>query len=138
MFLSFSRAPFFVTVGASWYLSWYTSVFPFLSSGLGLPRSSWKYGASLESMPPANYRIFGYVQPPALLLDFNNDALLANYCEPPHIVLNPHGNIDRRFIEHPEFDLFLHAATEYGLLLPNFSQIWLPIDLFGTTRTTAS
>ncbi len=80
----------------------------------------------LKSMPPPNYRIFGYVQPPAMLFDFNNDALLANYCEPPHIVLNPHGTIDRRFIEHPEFDLFFHAATEYGLLLPNFSQIWLP------------
>src|SRR5216683_6498485 len=80
----------------------------------------------LKSMPPPNYRIFGYVQPPAMLFDFNNDALLANYCEPPHIVLNPHGTIDRRFIEHPEFDLFFHAATDYGLQLPNFSQIWLP------------
>lgn len=80
----------------------------------------------LKPMPPYNYRIFGYVQPPALIFDFNNDALLANYCEPPHIVLNPHGNIDRRLIEHPEFDLFLRAVTEYGLLLPNFSQIWLP------------
>jgi hypothetical protein len=80
----------------------------------------------LKSMPPPNYRIFGYVQPSVLFFDFNNDALLANYCEPPHIVLNPHGNIDRRFIEHPEFDLFFHAATEYGLLLPNFSQIWFP------------
>jgi hypothetical protein len=80
----------------------------------------------LNSIPPPNYRIFGYVPPPALLFDFNNDALLANYCEPPHIVLNPHGNIDRRFIEHPEFDLFLRAATHYGFLLPNFSHIWLP------------
>ncbi len=80
----------------------------------------------LKSTAPPNYRIFGYVQPPALLFDFNNDTLLANYCEPPHVVLNPHGNIDRRFIEHPEFDLFFHAATEYGLRLPKFSQIWPP------------
>jgi hypothetical protein len=80
----------------------------------------------LKSMAPPNYRIFGYVQPPALLFDFNNDAFLANYCEPPHTVLNPHRNIDRRFIEHPEFALFFHAATDYGLLLPNFSHIWLP------------
>jgi len=80
----------------------------------------------LKSSTPSNYRIFGYVQPPALLFDFNNDTLLANYCKPPHIVLNPHGKIDRRFLEHPEFDLFFHAATDYGLQLPNFSQIWLP------------
>ena len=80
----------------------------------------------LKSTTPPNYRIFGYVQPPALLFDFNNDTLLANYCEPPHIVLNPHGNIDRRFLEHSELDLFLHAVTDYGLRLPNVSQIWLP------------
>jgi hypothetical protein len=80
----------------------------------------------LTPLPPPNYRIFGYVPSPALLFDFNNDTLLANYCDPPHIVLNPHGNIDRRFIEHPDFALFFRAATDYGLLPPNFSGIWLP------------
>ena len=31
----------------------------------------------LTSMPPPNYRIFGYVQPSVLIFDFNNDALLS-------------------------------------------------------------
>ena len=30
------------------------------------------------------------------------------------------------FYEHPDFALFFRAATDYGLLLPNFSGIWLP------------
>jgi hypothetical protein len=71
-------------------------------------------------------RTIGSLITSALLFDFNNDTLLASYCAPPHLVLNPHGSIDRRFIEHPDFDLFFHAATEYGFELPNSSGIWLP------------
>ncbi|MGD0671516.1 MAG: hypothetical protein ABSB13_05525 [Candidatus Binatus sp.] len=80
----------------------------------------------IEESAPANYRIFNFVPPPAVLFDFNTDALLANYCEPPHIVLNPHGAIERRIIEHPEFEQFLRAAAEFGLALPNSSGLWLP------------
>jgi hypothetical protein len=80
----------------------------------------------IERIAPANYRIFDFVPPPAVIFDFNTDDLLANYCEPPHIVLNPHGAIERRIIEHPEFEQFLRAATDFGIALPNNSQIWLP------------
>ncbi|GEM_PF-3660932 len=80
----------------------------------------------IEPTAPANYRVFSFVPPPAVFFDFNTDALLANYCEPPHIVLNPHGAIERRLIEHPQFEQFLRAAAEFGLALPNSSGIWLP------------
>jgi len=79
------------------------------------------------STTPANYRVFYFVPPPAVLFDFNADGLLLNYCEPPHIVLNPHGEIDRRLIEHPQFEeLFLRAAAQFGLALPNRYGLWLP------------
>ncbi len=80
----------------------------------------------IQPNAPANYRIFDFVPPPTVLFDFNTDALLANYCEPPHIVLNPHGAIERRLIEHPQFEQFLRAAAEFGLPLPNWSGLWLP------------
>src|ERR1700723_1009881 len=37
----------------------------------------------IERIAPANYRIFDFVPPPAVIFDFNTDDLLANYCEPP-------------------------------------------------------
>ena len=80
----------------------------------------------VEATPLANYRIFSFVPPPAVIFDFNTDALLANYCEPSHIVLNPHGAIERRLIEHPQFEQFLRAAAESGLPLPNSTGLWLP------------
>lgn len=80
----------------------------------------------VEQVAPANYRIFNFVPPPAVMFDFNTDDLLARYCEPPHIVLNPHGAIERRIIEHPEFERFLRSAAEFAIALPNNSRIWLP------------
>jgi hypothetical protein len=80
----------------------------------------------IEPIAPAKYRIFNFVPAPAVLFDFNTDELLANYCEPPHIVLNPHGAIERLIIEHPHFEQFLRAAAEFGLALPNRFGIWLP------------
>ena len=40
--------------------------------------------------------------------------------------MNPHGAIERRIIEHPEFEQFLSAAADFAIALPNNSQIWLP------------
>ncbi len=80
----------------------------------------------IERIAPANYRIFDFVPPPAVVSDFNTDDLLAKYCEPPHIVLNPHGAIERRIIEHPEFEQFPRAAAEFAIALPNNARIWLP------------
>lgn len=79
-----------------------------------------------EPVVPANYQLFYYVPPPAVLFDFNSDALLPYYCEPPHLVLNPHGVIDRRILEHPDFEQWLRDAATFGLPLPTSTWQWLP------------
>jgi hypothetical protein len=79
-----------------------------------------------EAVPPSNYRVFDYVPPPAVLFDFNSDGQLPYYCEPPHLVLTPHGVIDRRSLEHPEFEQWLRDAAEYGLPVPTSTWQWLP------------
>ena len=80
----------------------------------------------INPIAPANYRIFEFVPSPAVLFDFNTDTLLANYCDPPHIVLNPHGAIERLIIQHTLFEEFLRTAAQFGMPLPNRSRIWLP------------
>jgi hypothetical protein len=79
-----------------------------------------------EPVVPANYHVFYYVPPPAVLFDFNSDALLPYYCEPPHLVLNPHGVIDRRVLEHPDFEQSLRDAAIFGMPLPTSTWQWLP------------
>lgn len=69
----------------------------------------------LEPIPPPNFRVFEFVPAPAVFFDLNLDGLLPYYCEPPHLVLNPHGSIDRAALRHPYFEEWLRDAAEFGL-----------------------
>ena len=69
----------------------------------------------LEPVAPANYRVFEFVPAPAVLFDLNLDGMLRYYCEPPHVVLNPHGEIDRAALQSPYFDEWLRDAADFGL-----------------------
>jgi len=80
----------------------------------------------IEAIPPVNYRALYYVKAPTLLFDFNNDTLLRRYISPPHIVLNPHGSIERRLLGSPDYDVFIRAAVDFGLEPPNPMRIWYP------------
>ena len=77
-----------------------------------------------ESIPPVNYSIFGRVPSPAVLFDFNTDGQLSEYCDPPHIVLNPHGRIDRVILQRFELDELLRYAA-YGIRITS-TWLWLP------------
>jgi hypothetical protein len=78
----------------------------------------------LEALAPANYRVFDYVSSPATIFDFNCDGLLGNYCSLRHIVIKPHGQIDRIW-GHPGSLNFLCAAAS-GYRLPNSTKLILP------------
>ena len=78
----------------------------------------------VEALPPANYRVFDYVPPHTTIFDFNCDGLVGNYCAPRHIVINPHGRIDRIW-GHPQSMNLLRAAAR-GWLLPNSTKLVLP------------
>lgn len=69
----------------------------------------------LDPVPPVNYRVFEFVPAPAVFFDLNLDGLLPYYCEPPHLVLNPHGTIDRAALLSPHFEEWLRDAADFGL-----------------------
>lgn len=76
--------------------------------------------APYRSVPPVNYRVFGYV-PPAIVFDFNVDGQAYYYCSPRHLVLEPHRTIDREIIESPSYPDLLRGAADSDVAVPSRS-----------------
>jgi hypothetical protein len=78
-----------------------------------------------EALPPVNHQGFYYVPSPAFIFDFNCDGLVRTYCAPPHIVVNPHGYIDRIW-QSPESANLFHQYAARGGRLPNSKKLIEP------------
>ena len=85
----------------------------------------------------SQYSIFSVVGSPATIFNFNLDGLAARYCARRHIVLEPHGTIDRFYFEDPDrYRYALESVTAYDVTLPTYRSKVLPSpELSGTVET---
>jgi hypothetical protein len=98
-------------------------------------RGLWR---STDGSVPPQYAVFDVVGQPSTIFSFNLDGLASAYCCTKHCVLEPHGRIDRSWIEARDYDAWLHATAAYDLVLPNVMPKLLPSpEPSGITETYA-
>jgi hypothetical protein len=81
---------------------------------------------SLVGAVPPQYGVFDVVGKPSTIFSFNLDGLASAYRGRSHQVLEPHGSIDRLWLESPYYGEWLHATSAYDLILPYLTPKLLP------------
>lgn len=81
-----------------------------------LTQKAWSERRHTTAAP--QYSLLQRVAAPALLFSFNIDGLAKSYLSHRHLVLEPHGAVDRRLTESPEFDELLALSLDGG---PSFT-----------------
>lgn len=79
-----------------------------------------------QAVVPPQYSVFDVLGSPSTLFNFNLDGLARVYCSHRHIVLEPHGSIDRTWFEHVDYREFLEATAMYEVVIPHLSPKLLP------------
>lgn len=93
---------------------------------------------STDGLAPPQYAVFDVVGQRSTIFSFNLDGLASAYCGAKHYVLEPHGTIDRFWIEGPDYEQWLYATAAYDLLLPRVTPKLLPgPEPSGITETHA-
>lgn len=80
----------------------------------------------VDGIVPPQYAVFDAVGRPATIFSFNLDDLASAYCSNMHHVLEPHGSIDRHWLEASNYEELLEATSEYDLVLPHITRKHLP------------
>jgi hypothetical protein len=75
---------------------------------------------------PPQYAVFDVVGRPSTIFSFNLDGLASAYCNGRHKVLEPHGTIDRIWLDAPDYRELLYGTAAYGLQLPHITPKLLP------------
>jgi hypothetical protein len=75
---------------------------------------------------PSQYAVFAVLGSPSTLFNFNLDGLACKYCRYRHIVVEPHGSIDRVWIEHVNYRELLEATASYEVTIPYLIPKLLP------------
>lgn len=75
---------------------------------------------------PPQYAVFNVFGSPSTIFNFNLDGLAYLYCGHRHIVFEPHGRVDREWIEHKEYRELLNATTMYRVRIPHLWPKQLP------------
>lgn len=86
-------------------------------------RGLWR---DLHGMIPPQYEVFNLLGYPATIFNFNLDGLGSAYCELKHIVLEPHGTIDRYWLTDRNYKELLEETSIYNLKLPHITPKILP------------
>lgn len=60
---------------------------------------------------PPQYAVFGVVGSPATLFSFNLDGLAYGFCSRNHVVIEPHGRIDRLWFADTEYERWREAVV---------------------------
>jgi hypothetical protein len=61
---------------------------------------------------PPQYEVFRHIGKPSTIFNFNLDGLATRFAGNDHFVLEPHGHIDRHWVEHPDLDSMLFDGFE--------------------------
>jgi hypothetical protein len=80
----------------------------------------------LGDIVPPQYAVFDVIGQPSTIFSFNLDGFASAYCRARHFVLEPHGIIDRLWLEPNEYQQWLYATAAYDLVLPHVSRKLLP------------
>lgn len=80
----------------------------------------------VDGIVPPQYAVFDAVGRPSTIFSFNLDGLASAYCGNMHHVLEPHGSIDRHWLEASDYEELLEATSEYDLVLPHITRKLLP------------
>jgi len=75
---------------------------------------------------PPQYAVFDVLGWPATLFNFNLDGLASFYCSRKHVVLEPHGGIDRFWFESARYGELLEATAVFDVVLPHLTPKLLP------------
>lgn len=75
---------------------------------------------------PAQYAVFNVLGAPATLFNFNLDGLAQLYCGHRHVVLEPHGHIDRVWFDGANYGDLLESTVVYELSVPHLTPKLLP------------
>lgn len=80
----------------------------------------------LSGVIPPQYAVFEVVGCPSTIFSYNLDGLASAYCSGKHHVLEPHGAIDRYWIETPNYQEYLEYTAAFGGVLPHLIPKVLP------------
>jgi len=81
---------------------------------------------SAETVAPPQYAVFDVVGSPATIFNFNLDGLASAYCNYKHIVIEPHGHIDRLWFENDAYEYWRKATMAWDVMLPHITPKVLP------------
>jgi hypothetical protein len=82
--------------------------------------------AQSEPIVPPNYAVFDVVGSPATIFSFNLDGLAKRFCGKRHVVLEPHGHIDRRWLEGERYTFLRNLVAYHDIPLHHLTPKLLP------------
>lgn len=104
-----------------------TSLLPNIAPGtLDILVQSGLLWKAANGLVPPQYAVFDVVGRPSTIFSFNLDGLASAYCSGRHKVLEPHGTIDRTWLDAPDYRDLLFDTAAYGLRLPHITPKLLP------------
>lgn len=86
-------------------------------------RGLWR---ALSGVIPSQYAVFEIVGRPSTIFSYNLDGLASAYCCGKHYVIEPHGSIDRFWIETPNYQEYLYDTAAFDVVLPHLTPKVLP------------